>query len=119
MDPFHPVREHCLQITGVTERLSHGSPTFFAPGSRGKSFCMCLDDHHGDGRLAVWIAAPEGAQEQLIAEDPNVYFRPPYVGPRGWVGVQLDKGLPLEVLKEHLDDAFTTVEPNRRSSPSQ
>ena len=109
MDLFQPLRAHLLAMPGVTERLSHGSPAFFAPGVRGKGFCNFLDDHHGDGRVAVWVAAPEGQQEALIAADPEVYFRPPYVGHRGWVGIQLDKGLPLEVLKEHLDDALATV----------
>ncbi len=118
MDPFQPIREHLLAMPGVTERLSHGSPTFFAPGSRGKSFCMCHDDHHGDGRLAIWLAAPEGEQEALIAQDAEVYFRPPYVGPAGWVGVRLDRDLDPAVVKEHLDTAREAVEPTRRSSRS-
>jgi hypothetical protein len=109
MDPFAAVRAHLLSMPGVTERLSHGSPAFFAPGPRGKGFCNFLDNHHGDGRVAVWLAAPEGQQEALIAADPEVYFRPPYVGHRGWVGVRLDRGLDLGVLKEHLDDALATV----------
>ena len=109
MDPFQPIREHLLAMPGVTERLSHGSPTFFAPGSRGKSFCMCHDDHHGDGRLAVWLAAAEGVQEALISEDPEVYFRPPYVGPKGWVGVRLDRGLDLEVVRGLVEDAHEAV----------
>lgn len=108
-DPFAEVRTHCLSLDGVTERLSHGSPTFFARGSRGKSFCMCHDDHHGDGRLAVWLAAAEGVQEALISEDPEVYFRPPYVGPKGWVGVRLDRGLDLEVVRGLVEDAHEAV----------
>jgi hypothetical protein len=108
-DPFAEVRAHCLSLDGVTERLSHGSPTFFARGSRGKSFCMCHDDHHGDGRLAVWLAAAEGVQEALISEDPEVYFRPPYVGPKGWVGVRLDRGLDLEVVRGLVEDAHEAV----------
>ena len=107
MAPFSDVRAHCLAMPGVTERLSHGAPTFFT--ARGKSFCVCHDDHHGDGRLALWVAAPPGAQEAAIAEDPEVYFRPPYVGPRGWLGVRLDRGLDLGVVKEHLDTARATV----------
>jgi hypothetical protein len=107
VDPFAEVRAHLLSIPGVTERLSHGSPAFFAP--KGKGFCNCLDDHHGDGRVAVWLAAPPGEQEALLAADPEVYFRPPYVGHRGWVGVRLDRGLDPAVLKEHLDTALATV----------
>jgi hypothetical protein len=111
-DPFAQVRAICLALDGVTERLSHGAPTFFAKGARGKSFCMCHDDHHGDGRLAVWVAAPEGAQEHLVAQDPQQYFRPPYVGTRGWVGVHLDRG--AAPLQELLEDAHATVEPTAR-----
>ena len=116
MDPFAPVREHLLSIPGVTERLSHGSPAFFAP--KGKGFCNFLDDHHGDGRVALWLAAPPGEQEALVAADPEVYFRPPYVGHRGWLGVRLDRDLDLDVIKEHLDTAVGTVEPNSRPRPS-
>ena len=114
MDPFAPVRAHCLAQDGVTERLSHGSPTFFAPGSRGKSFCMCLDDHHGDGRLALWVAAPPGAQEAAIADDPEVYFRPPYVGTRGWLGVRLDRELPWEEVEDLLRGAWDSVRTGQR-----
>ena len=60
MDPFQPIREHLLAMPGLTERLSHSSPAFFAP--KGKGVCTFLDDHHGDGRMAVWIAAPLGQQ---------------------------------------------------------
>ncbi|MCU1600038.1 MAG: hypothetical protein JWO22_747 [Frankiales bacterium] len=109
MDPFQPIREHLLAMPGVTERLSHGSPAFFAPGPRGKGLCNFLDDHHGDGRVALWLAAPAGEQEALVAEDPEVYFRPPYVGARGWLGVRLDRGLALDVIQEHLDTARETV----------
>jgi hypothetical protein len=108
-DPFADVRAHCLAIEGVTERLSHGAPTFFT--RRGKSFVTCHDDHHGDGKLALWMAAPPGAQEAAVAEDPEVYYRPAYVGSRGWLGVRLDRGLDLAVIKELLDTAHTTVSP--------
>ena len=100
------VREVCLSLPGTSERLSHGQPTFFVGK---KTFVMYLDNHHDDGRLALWCAAPAGMQEALVAGEPEHYFRPPYVGHRGWVGVRLDRGLDLGVLKEHLDDALATV----------
>ena len=81
------LRALCLAQPGAEERVSHGAPTFFA---RGKTFAMFADNHHGDGRVAVWIKAPPGAQETLVAADPRRYFRPPYVGPSGWVGARLD-----------------------------
>jgi hypothetical protein len=75
------VRKLCLALPEATERLSHGAPTFFVRGK--KAFLMVLDDHHGDGRLAIWCAAPEGLQRALVESDPERFFVPPYVGHRG------------------------------------
>jgi hypothetical protein len=83
------IRGICLALPETTERLSHGSPTFFIRGKR--AFAMFQDDHHGDGRLAIWCAAPDGAQEALTESDPDRFFVPPYVGHRGWLGVRLDR----------------------------
>ena len=87
-DPLTRIRTVCSGLPEATERLSHGAPTF-GIGS-GRSFVMYWDDHHGDGRLALWCAAPAGAQEALVAADPDRFFRPPYVGHRGWVGMRID-----------------------------
>jgi hypothetical protein len=111
-DPFAAVRKHCLSIDGVTEKLSHGSPSFFAKGTPSRSgpcFVMCMDDHHGDGILGLWVAAPPGAQEAAVGADPETYFVPPYVGGRGWLGVRLDRSLPADELVELLDEAHETV----------
>lgn len=82
------VRRMCQSIPGTVEKTSHGSPTFFTPQ---RVFVMFVDNHHGDGHVAVWTPAAPGAQEALIAEAPDTYFRPPYVGGAGWVGVELSK----------------------------
>jgi hypothetical protein len=82
------VRRCCLALPEATERLSHGAPTWFAGAT--KAFVMFLDNHHGDGRLALWCAAPEGDQAELVGEEPHRFFVPPYVGTRGWIGVRLD-----------------------------
>ena len=87
------VREVCLALPETSERLSHGQPTFFVGK---KTFVMYLDNHHDDGRLALWCAAPAGMQEALVAGEPEHYFRPPYVGHRGWVGVRLDRAARLQ-----------------------
>jgi hypothetical protein len=84
--PLDRVRRICLAFPGAEEKLSHGSPTFFTPKRVFASFC---DNHHGDGHIAVWIPAAPGVQQSLIAEDPATYYRPPYVGVSGWVGVEL------------------------------
>jgi hypothetical protein len=105
------VRAVCLGLPEVTERLSHGSPAFFVRGR--KAFVMYLDDHHGDGRLALWCAAPAGMQERLVATEPERYFRPPYVGHRGWIGVRLDRDLDFGQVAGAIEDAWLTVAPPR------
>jgi hypothetical protein len=82
------VRRICLSIPGTVEKTSHGAPTFFTPK---RVFAMFADNHHGDGHVAVWIPAGPGVQTALIEEAPEIYFRPPYVGPSGWVGVEVSK----------------------------
>ncbi len=103
------VREICLGLPEVVERPSHGSPAWFVRGKR--TFVMYLDDHHGDGRLAIWCAAPPGMQEALVAGEPEHYFRPPYVGHRGWLGVHLNRGLDWNEIAGAIEDAYATVAP--------
>lgn len=105
--PLEQVRQVALALPDTSERLSHGSPTFFIGGKR--TFVMYLDDHHGDGRLALWCAAPAGLQHALVAGDPERYFVPPYVGHRGWIGVRLDRGLPFEDVAGAIEDAHEVV----------
>jgi hypothetical protein len=100
------VRAACLALPETTERLSHGGPAFFIRGK--KCFVMFLDDHHDDGRLAIWYAAPDGVQADLIETDPARFFRPPYVGHLGWLGVQLS-GIDDAELAAICREAFTTV----------
>ena len=105
------VRELCGRFPEVSERPSHGAPTFFVRGKR--AFLTLHDDHHGDGRLAVWCAAPDGNQELLVSADPDTYFRPAYVGHRGWLGVRLDGGIAPDELAGVVEDAFAEVAPPR------
>ena len=83
------LRALCRDWPGVTEVTKHGRPCFAV---RGKTFVMFMDNHHGDGRLALWCKAPPGAQGTLIEADAKRFFVPPYVGVQGWVGVRLDAG---------------------------
>jgi hypothetical protein len=80
---------------------------------RGRRFAWLLDDHHGDGRLALWLAAPQGMQEALVEAAPEHYFRPPYVGHRGWLGVRLDRDLSWDEIAGAIEDAYLTVAPKR------
>jgi hypothetical protein len=104
------LRRLCLRLPGVIERLSHGEPAWFV---RGKLFATTADHHHDD-RLSVWCAAPLGAQEALVAADSDRFFRPPYVGHRGWLGVYLDVDVvDWEELAEIVEGAYRQVAPKR------
>ena len=85
-DQLARVRHFCSLLPETTERLSHGEPTFFVGN---KVFVMFANNHHEDGHVAVWLPAPPGFQEGLIETAPDVFFKPPYVGSRGWVGIEL------------------------------
>jgi hypothetical protein len=103
------IRKTCLGLPEVSERLSHGEPTFFIRAKR--AFVMVVDNHHGDGRFAIWCAAPEGMQQMLVEADPERFFVPPYVGHRGWLGVRLDHELDWNELAGIVEDAYVEVAP--------
>jgi hypothetical protein len=105
------VRAMCLALPEVQERSSHGAPSFFIQGKR--LFLMVLSDHHGDGRFAVWCAAPEGMQEMLVGGDPDRFFVPPYVGHRGWLGYRLDRDFEWDELAGLVEDAYVEIAPPR------
>ena len=103
------IRKICLGFPETSERLSHGAPTFFVREK--KAFLMVLTDHHGDGRFAIWCAAPDGVQRLLADADPERFFVPPYVGRRGWLGIRLDRELDWEQMPGIAEDAFGEVAP--------
>jgi hypothetical protein len=103
------IREICLALPEVSERPSHGSPTFFVRGRR--SFVTVTTNHHGDGRFAIWCAAPDGMQAMLVEADEERFFVPPYVGHRGWLGFRLDRGYDPDELAGILEDAYAAVAP--------
>ncbi len=103
------VRRLCMALPETSERLSHGEPTFFVGK---KVFVMFADNHHGDGRVAVWLPAPPGVQSALIEQSPVAYFRPPYVGHKGWVGIEL-ASIDDEALEFHIQTAWELIAPRR------
>ena len=105
------IRGLCLALPETSERLSHGSPTFFVREKR--SFLTVLTDFHGDGRFAFWCAAPNGLQRTLVDAEPERFFVPPYVGHRGWLGVRLDRGLHWDELAGIVEDAYAEVAPKK------
>jgi hypothetical protein len=109
--PDHLARVRVLALAHpeTSERLSHGEPTFFAGK---KVFVMFANNHHNDGRIAVWLPVRPGAQAALIAQDPATYFYPPYVGHRGWVGIELGE-ISDEELAYHIGVAWELIAPKR------
>lgn len=104
------VRAICLALPGVNEKQSHGAPAFFA----GKQFLMLWPEGHHDHHFAhMWCAAPAGVQAELVATEPDRFFRPPYVGTRGWIGVRLDGDVDWGELAAVCQEAFRTVAPAR------
>jgi hypothetical protein len=106
------VRAICLGLPEVTERLSHGSPTWFV---RGKNVFVTFHEHghHQNEFPHLWCAAPPGAQDELTAADPDRFFRPPYVGGRGWLGVRLDGDVDWAEIDELCQDAYRVIAPKR------
>jgi len=104
------LRTLCLSLPEATERLSHGEPTCFVQDK--KVFVMFADRHHDD-RLGFWCAAPPGEQEAQVAAAPLRFFRPPYVGGRGWLGVWLDVPVDWSEIEEVVRDAYRQIAPKR------
>ena len=109
--PLQRVRQLCLRLPETEERPSHGAPAFFVRGK--KAFVMYIDNHHGDGRLALWCNAPPGLQDSLVREEPGRFFVPPYVGTRGWVGVRLDADVDWERIADLIVLAYRTAAPKQ------
>ncbi len=104
------VRAACLALPETSEKEAWGGPTFRV---KGRMFVMYLDDHHGDGRLALWVNADADARDALIEADPARFFVPPYMGPRGWLGVRLDKRLAWKRIAEIIEEAWCRTAPKR------
>ena len=108
-DPYGRIRAVSLALPEVDERLSHGEATWFV----GKRVFVTSADRHHDDRRAVWIAAPDGVQQTLVGADRERFFRPPYVGVRGWLGVYLDVPVDWDELGALIVDAYRLVAPRR------
>lgn len=106
------VRWLCAALPQTTEKLSHGEPTFFVGK---KVYAMFANNHHNDGHVAVWIPVPPGLQATLLKTEPDKFFMPPYVGVRGWVGIELD-AVSDEELGFHLCEAWRLIAPTKIQS---
>jgi hypothetical protein len=107
------LRKIVLAIPGAIEKLSHGEPTWFT-GEKGKVFAMFDNHHHGAAHISAYFAATLDAQELLIAEDPARYWRPPYVGHKGWIAVILDTGPDWKAVEQLAREAFAMIAAPKR-----
>ncbi len=105
------IRQLCLAFPEAEELVSHGMPNYRVRG--GKVFATYAANHHGDGRIALWLNTPDGLQDAYVREEPKHFFVPPYVGPSGWVGVRLDLGLAWKRLAPIVRAAYEHVAPAR------
>ena len=103
------VRSICMALPGASEKLSHGEPAWFVGG---KQFAT-IADHHHDDRLSLWLAAPDGAQLMLVQANPQRFFRPPYVGTRGWLGIYLDVEVDWEEVGIMVERGHRLIAPKR------
>jgi hypothetical protein len=109
-DPLDELRQIIFALPETSEKLSHGSPTFW--GGK-KTFASFHLNHHGDGRVALWCKLPPGGQATLVEAQPELFFVPPYVGPSGWVGVNLDGKVDWGMVAAILEDGYRSVAPKR------
>ncbi len=103
------LRAACATLPETEEFVSHGMTSFRI--RRGKTFAMLAVNHHGDGRVALWLAAPRGAQDVHVAAAPRHFFVPPYVGHAGWIGLRLDRRVGWSRVLARLREAWSTVAP--------
>ena len=108
---YAALRQLNLAFPEVEEITSHGAPNFRVRG--GKTFATYALNHHGDGRIALWLCAPAGMQDALVRTEPKHYFVPAYVGPSGWLGVRLDTGRAWRRVAEAVRTAYECVAPPR------
>ena len=98
------VRGLCLALPDVEAFLSHGMPNFRR--RKGKVFATLALNHHGDGRIALWLNTPPALQFDFVEESSTHFFIPPYVGPSGWLGVRLETGLAWKRVSELVRQAY-------------
>lgn len=108
-DALERARRICLALPQAYEQVAWGEPTWRV-GKR--LFAMFAGNHHSDGHVALWLNAPLGVQEHLVAHDPERYFVPPYVGVKGWIGVEIGRA-PDDVLRAHVVESYSLVAPKK------
>ncbi len=108
-DQIARARRICMALPDAWEQEAWGEPTWRV---RKRMFAMFADDHHGDGRVALWCNAPLGVQQMLVRAEPDKCFVPPYVGVNGWIGVVLERVDDAE-LRELVVQSYCMVAPRK------
>ena len=111
MDELDEVRALCLALPGTTEARKAGDRPVWQVG--GRTYCYFMDDHHGDGRLALWVKSTHEAQGDAVAAEPHRFFVPPYAGSQGWLGLRLDVEPDWDEVGEVLAEAWRLQAPKR------
>jgi hypothetical protein len=109
-DPLPKLKRICLALPEAKVSVNHGHPCFTV---REKTFVMFMRNHHGDGRVAIWCKAPPGDQADMVESDPTRFFVPPYVGPRGWIGVRLDRKPNWKLVETIVRESWRMTAPKR------
>jgi hypothetical protein len=114
-DPLTRLRQLCFALPDVVEKISHGTPTFWAGSAKSaRTFAIWADDHHGSGRTTVWVKSTLDEQQAMVETAAATFFVPPYVGPSGWVGVYLDGKKPgWDALPDLLREGWKAAAPKR------
>ena len=105
------LRELCLALPQTVEKEAWGECTFRVVG--GTMFAMTDNNHHDSGHVAVWVKAPPMVQEILVNSAPKTFFRPPYMGHKGWVGVRIDGKVDWNQLAGILRDGYLMSAPGK------
>ena len=110
--PLAQLRALCLALPEAHEVEAWGTPTFRV---RNKIFVMYADpdSHHGEGRTGIWCNCTPMEQDLLLRADPRRYFKPPYVGPKGWIGVYLDRRPSWRMVAEIVRESYRRTAPRR------
>lgn len=110
-NPLVRARKLCLALPEAVEVEAWGEPTFRVK----KLFAMYAskENHHGNGRNSLWIKATPSNQALMLEAHPDRFFKPPYVGPSGWIGVWLDGKTDWKELESLIEDGYRLVAPKK------